>query len=85
MLLESTLVRKSEMSHDLIDCTGTSYGKTVTKGNLVRQALIEICRYGDGGHLMKEPVFCFKRRIFKHEVHLCLSFMLISGEKSTII
>ena len=39
---ESTLVRKSEMSHDLIDCTGTSYGKTVTKGNLMRQALISV-------------------------------------------
>ena len=39
---ESTLVRKSEMSHDLIDCTGTSYGKTVTKGNSARQALISV-------------------------------------------
>ena len=35
-------MRKSEMSHDLIDCTGTSYGKTVTKGNSARQALISV-------------------------------------------
>ena len=30
------------MSHGFSDCTGTSYGKTVTKGNLVRQALISL-------------------------------------------
>ena len=30
------------MSHGLIDCKGTWYGKTVTKGNLLRQALISV-------------------------------------------
>lgn len=44
------------MSRNFIHCKGTSYGKTVTKGNLVRQALFEICRCRDGGHLMKEPL-----------------------------
>ena len=73
------------MSHDIINCKGTSYGKTVTKGNLLRQALFEICRCGDGGHLMKEPIFCAKRRVLRGKVHLCLSFMLISGEKFNII
>jgi hypothetical protein len=73
------------MSHSFSDCTGTSYGKTVTKGNLVRQALFEICRCRGGGHLMKEQVFCLKRRVFKGEVYLCLSLMLISAEKFTII
>jgi hypothetical protein len=73
------------MSHGFINCKGTSYEKTVTKGNLLRQALFEICRCRGGGHLMKEPVFCLKRRIFKGEVHLCLSFMLISTRKQAII
>ena len=30
------------MSHCFINCKGTSYGKTVTKGNLLRQALISV-------------------------------------------
>ena len=30
------------MSHGFSDCTGTSYGKTVTKGNSARQALISV-------------------------------------------
>jgi hypothetical protein len=59
------------MSHDFINCKGTSHGKTVTKG--------------EGGHLMKEAIFCPKRRVLRGEVHLYLSFMLISGEKFTII
>ena len=57
----------------LVDCTRTSYGKTVTKGKLVRQALFEICRCRGGGHLMKEPVFCLKRKVFRGEVRHCLS------------
>ena len=73
------------MSHSFIDCKETLYEKTVTKGNLLRQALIKICRCRDGGHLMKEPVFCLKRRVFEGDVQLSASFILISGAKSTII
>jgi hypothetical protein len=41
------------MSHDFINCKGTSHGKTVTKGNLLRQALISV--YAETSDHHSEP------------------------------